>query len=88
MCSEVTVNSPMNPWTTIKIAAVRHIRLTKITSLTLRQILGTDMHHCAKFEQKRSNVAEITDSLTAWHKRKCLSHIFILVALSYQCMSS
>jgi len=39
----------------LKISAVRHIRLSKIKILTLRQALGTNMHHCAKFHQNRSN---------------------------------
>ena len=33
----------------LNIAAVRHIRLSKIKTLTLCQVLGTNMHHCAKF---------------------------------------
>ena len=37
----------------LKIAAVRYIRLSK--TLTLRQVLETNMHRCAKFHQKWSN---------------------------------
>jgi len=38
-----------------KIAAVRYIRLSKIKTLTLRQVLETNMHRSAKFHQKWSN---------------------------------
>ena len=36
-------------------AAVRQTRLSKIKTLTLRQVLGANMHHHTKFHQNRSN---------------------------------
>ena len=39
----------------LKLSAVHHIRLSKIKILTLRQALGTNMHHRAKFHHNRSN---------------------------------
>ena len=41
--------------TVFKMAAVRHIRLSKIKTLTLRQVLRTNMHHRTKFRKDRSN---------------------------------
>jgi len=40
-----------------KTAAIGHIRLPKIKTLTLpvRQVLETDVHHRPKFHQNRSN---------------------------------
>ena len=39
----------------LRIAAVHDIRLSKIKTLTLRQFLGTNVHHRTKFHQNRSN---------------------------------
>ena len=39
----------------LNIVAVRHIRLSKIRTLTLRQVLRTNMHHRTKFRKDRSN---------------------------------
>jgi len=39
----------------LNIAAARHIKQSKIKTLTLRQVLGTIIHHRAKFHQNRSN---------------------------------
>ena len=42
----------------LNIAAVRDIRLSKIKTLTLRQVLGTNVHYRAKFHPKQSNTCK------------------------------
>jgi len=42
-------------FSSFSILKISAIRLSKIKILTLRQALGTNMHHCAKFHQNQSN---------------------------------
>jgi len=61
----------LSSFSILSIAAVCHIRLSKIKTSTLHQILGTDVYHCAKFHQNRANTcrdvaAAILDLLGAY----------------------
>ena len=58
MCNVLSCNYTIywSSFSILNIAVVRHIRLSKIKTLTLRQVLGTNINHRAKFHQKCSNI--------------------------------
>jgi len=49
MCYYVITLIYLSSLSILKIVAVCHVRLLKIHTLTLRQVLGTNMHHRTKF---------------------------------------
>jgi len=59
-CNELLSNYRyISHFSILNIAPVCHIRLSKIKTLTLCQVLGTNIyniHHCAKIHQKWSNI--------------------------------
>jgi len=55
MCYYVMTLIYLSSLSILKIVAVCHVRLLKIHTLTLRQVLGTNMHHRTKFCKDQSN---------------------------------